>query len=71
MVQYGSRPSCLHYDYMSFTEQNGCPTTRLDLAQYVVLVMSTRAQSVKLPGVYIPSYVILMCLLTPELIEEM
>jgi Na+/melibiose symporter-like transporter len=34
-------PTCLHYDYTSFIAHNGCPTC-LDLAQYVVYVMSTR-----------------------------
>jgi hypothetical protein len=42
----------LHYDCMSFIEHNDYPMTCLDLAQYVVCMMSATAQSDKLPGFY-------------------
>jgi len=44
--------TCLHFDCPSFTECNGFPMTCLALAQYEVYVMSTRAQSDKLPCFY-------------------
>jgi len=40
-----------HFDCTSFTERNGYPMACLDLAQYVFCMMS-RAQSNKLPGLY-------------------
>jgi len=38
-------PTCSHYDWSSVTERKGCPTTCLDLAQYVIRMIFARAQS--------------------------
>jgi hypothetical protein len=45
-------PTCSHSDCTSLTEHNGYPMICLDLAQYVVHLMSVRAQSDKLPEFY-------------------
>jgi hypothetical protein len=45
--------TCLYYNCMSFTEHNSCATTCIDLAQYVVCVMSARVHSDKLSAFYI------------------
>jgi len=54
VTQQGCNPKaelpCLHYDCTSFTGCNG--TTRIDLAQRVVRVVSARAQSEKLSWFY-------------------
>jgi len=44
--------TCLYYECTSFTDHNCYSTTCLDLGQYVVCMMSTRAQSGILPGIY-------------------
>jgi len=46
------KPTHLQYDCMSFTEHNNYPMICLDLVQYVVCMMSTRAQYNKLQGLY-------------------
>jgi hypothetical protein len=44
--------TCLYYDCMCFTDHNRHTTTCLDLALYVVCVISTKVQYDKLPGLY-------------------